>query len=396
MTTERCSRGAHRIFVALLMVVARPAAAQRPGSLELDGFGTWTRFDNSLQFDNRFGAAALLGIFFAKNVALEGDASYTKTHPKNGLPGDFSYIPIRARLAAHVPLGSSYSRLILGAGYVAARYREDLHVTDHGFSGLVGLKLGLSRHLALRADGIIDYLPSPFNEGPTVGSNVHYTVRAGVSILLGSYPPNQDSVRADSIQRFERAQAERLRQTEQARADSVQRAAQARVDSIQRIERARADSTHQAAVADSLRAAERVREDSLRLAQQAGRVDSMQMQLMLERKKNLVLQGVTFEFNKARLTMDATKVLDFVAQSIQGHPDARIEIGGHTDAVGSAAYNQRLALARARAVRAYLLQRGVAVEQLIAVGYGKSHPVASNTTEEGRAQNRRVELRRTN
>jgi outer membrane protein OmpA-like peptidoglycan-associated protein len=381
-------------LVAAPILAAGPVAAQRPGNIELDGFGTWTRFDESLQFKNRFGAGGLLGIFFVRNVALEGDLSYTRTHFKSGLPGDFSYIPIRARLAAHVPLGSSYSRLIFGAGYVAARYREDLQLTDHGFTGLVGLKLGLSRHLGLRADGIIDYMPSPFNESPTEGSNVHYTVRAGVSILLGSYPPNQDSIRADSLQRAERDRAERLRRAEQARADSIQRAAQTRTDSLQRAERARADSIRQIAVADSVQAAQRAHDDSLRLAQRAGQVDSMQMQLMLERKKNLVLQGVTFEFNRSRLTIDATKVLNFVAQSLTAHPEARIEVGGHTDNVGSAGYNQRLSLARARAVRAYLTQHGVAAEQLTAVGHGESEPVASNSTEEGRAQNRRVELRR--
>jgi outer membrane protein OmpA-like peptidoglycan-associated protein len=374
----------------LAIAAAAPAAAQRAASFELDGFGTWTKFDESLQFKDRFGAGGLLGIFFAKNVALEGDASYTQTHLESGLPGNFSYIPIRARLAAHLPLGSSYSRLILGAGYVAALYRKDLHESDNGLTGLVGLKLGLSRHLALRADGIIDYVPSPFNGA---GSNVHYSARAGASILLGSYPPNQDSIRADSIERAERARAESIRRADQARTDSLQRAAQARTDSIQRVEQARTDSIRQAAVQDSLHAAELAREDSLR---QAGQVDSIQIQLMLERKKNLVLTGVTFEFNKSRLTLDAMKVLDFVGQSVKAHPEAKIEIGGYTDSVGSAAYNQRLSLARARAVRVYIIQLGVPADQLTAVGYGKAKPVASNATEEGRAQNRRVELRRLN
>jgi outer membrane protein OmpA-like peptidoglycan-associated protein len=380
------------ILAALLAVIATaPAAAQRAASFELDGFGTWTKFDESLHFKDRFGAGGLLGFFIAKNVALEGDASYTETHLDTGLPGDFTYIPIRARLAAHLPLGSSYSRLILGAGYVAARYRKDLRESDNGFTGLVGLKLGLSRHLALRADGIIDYVPDPFNG---VSSNVHYSARAGVSLLFGSYPPNKDSIRADSVERAERARADSIRSAEQARADSVQRAAQARTDSIQRMEAARVDSVRQAAMQDSLRAAQQAREDSLRLAQQAGAVDSIQIQLMLERKKNLVLTGVTFEFNKSRLTPNAMKVLDFVAQSVKAHPDAKIEVGGYTDSVGSAAYNRRLSLARARAVRVYLVQQGVVADQVTAVGYGKSNPVASNDTEEGRAQNRRVELRR--
>lgn len=379
------------IVAALLAVVAAtPAAAQRPGSFELDGFGTWTKFDESLQFKDRFGAGGLLGIFLAKNIALEGDASYTETHFDTGL-GDFSYIPIRARLAAHLPLGSSYSRLILGAGYVGARYRKDLSESDDGFTGLVGLKLGLSRHFGLRADGIIDYVPSPFTGA---GSNVHYSVRAGLSLLLGSYPPNQDSIRADSVQRAEQARTESIRRAEQARADSVERAAQARADSIQRVEQARTDSIRQAAVQDSLRAAQQAQEDSLRLAREAGRVDSVQFQLMLERKKSLVLTGVTFDFNKSRLTLDAKKVLDFVAQSVKTHPEAKIEVGGYTDSKGSAAYNKRLSLGRARAVRVYLIEQGVPADQITAVGYGEATPVAPNDTEEGRAQNRRVELKR--
>jgi outer membrane protein OmpA-like peptidoglycan-associated protein len=389
MPTSMVKRGKLITLVAFLCLAgSRPVAAQRPGSVEIDGFGTWTRFDNSLDFKNRVGAGGGLGIFFWRNLALEGDASYTETHFKSGL-GDFKYIPIRARLAAHIPLASSFSRLILGAGYVAGRYREQLHVTDNGFSGLLGLKLGLSQHIGLRADGIIDYFPSPFNESPTNGSNVHYTVHAGVSILLGSYPPNQDSIRADSIQRAEMAKAERQRQAERARADSIQRAAQARTDSIQRAERARADSIR---VADSLRvAAEQARADSLR---RAGQVDSTQIRLMLERKQNLILRGVNFEFNKSRLTPDARKVLDFVAQSLAAHPEARVEVAGYTDNIGSAAYNQRLSLARARSVRAYLISRGVNAQQLTAVGHGKEDPVAPNTTDEGRAENRRVELRR--
>jgi outer membrane protein OmpA-like peptidoglycan-associated protein len=385
------------IFGAILTVLgATPAAAQRAPGLELEGFGSWTKFDESLRFKDRFGGGGLVGIFFAKNISLEGDASFTQTHLDTGAPGDFDYIPFRARLALHLPLGSSYSRLIIGAGYVRARYRDALHQDDDGGTGLVGLKLGLSRHFALRVDGLIDYVPTPFNEGPDVGSNLHYSVRAGASILLGSYPPNQDSIRADSIERAERARAERIRLAERARADSLQRAAQAHADSIQRVERARVDSLRAAAVQDSLRAAERAREDSLRLAQRAGQVDSVQIQLMLERKRTLVLEGVTFELNKSRLTLDARKVLDFVAQSIKAHPEAKIEVGGYTDSRGSMAYNQRLSLARARSVRTYLIEQGVPAEQLTAAGYGESKPVASNTTEEGRAQNRRVELRRLN
>src|SRR5881396_1626917 len=70
----------------------------------------------------------------------------------------------------------------------------------------------------------------------------------------------------------------------------------------------------------------------------------------------------------------------------------RIEIAGYTDGTGSAATNLRLSQARAEVVRAYLVSRGVSPTRMIARGYGASNPIAVNTTPEGRAQNRRVEL----
>jgi len=82
-----------------------------------------------------------------------------------------------------------------------------------------------------------------------------------------------------------------------------------------------------------------------------------------------------------------------VAAALVAYPNVRIEIAGHTDNTGRLAVNQRLSQARAEAVRAYLAQRGVAVERMQARGYGPDEPIATNTNAAGRAQNRRVELR---
>ena len=70
----------------------------------------------------------------------------------------------------------------------------------------------------------------------------------------------------------------------------------------------------------------------------------------------------------------------------------RIEIAGHTDNVGSAEFNLRLSLDRASAVRAYLVENGIAAKRLVAKGYGSTKPKATNDTEEGRQQNRRTEF----
>lgn len=110
----------------------------------------------------------------------------------------------------------------------------------------------------------------------------------------------------------------------------------------------------------------------------------------------VVLQGVTFESGRATLRPESYAVLDIVAASLAANPEIVIEVGGHTDNTGSAAINLRLSQARADAVRAYLATKGVAAERMSARGYGPDQPIAPNTTAAGRAQNRRVELRRMN
>src|SRR3989475_388391 len=106
----------------------------------------------------------------------------------------------------------------------------------------------------------------------------------------------------------------------------------------------------------------------------------------------VILRGVTFETGRSALKLESHTVLDIVAQSLLDNPDIRIEIAGYTDSTGAPATNLRLSQARAAAVRAYLAGRGVAPGRMVARGYGAAKPIAPNTTLDGRAQNRRVEL----
>jgi len=111
-------------------------------------------------------------------------------------------------------------------------------------------------------------------------------------------------------------------------------------------------------------------------------------------KAPLVLQGVNFATGRSVLTPESDAVLDEVAASLLAQSDVRVEIGGHTDNTGSRATNARLSLERAQAVKAYLAQKGVAPGRMEVRGYGPDKPIATNATAEGRARNRRVELRR--
>ena len=104
------------------------------------------------------------------------------------------------------------------------------------------------------------------------------------------------------------------------------------------------------------------------------------------------LRGVNFDFDKYNIRPDAAPILDEAARTLQQYGDVTIYVDGYTDSIGSDAYNQRLSERRANAVKEYLQSHGVAASRMTARGFGKTNPVASNETAEGRAQNRRVEL----
>lgn len=110
-------------------------------------------------------------------------------------------------------------------------------------------------------------------------------------------------------------------------------------------------------------------------------------------EQRFILKGVKFEFDSDRLTEDAKLILNEVAGTLQAYPDVSVELQGHTDNIGSDAYNQGLAERRAISVKTYLSGREVEAARMTPVGYGEAQPIASNDSEEGREENRRVELK---
>ena len=107
----------------------------------------------------------------------------------------------------------------------------------------------------------------------------------------------------------------------------------------------------------------------------------------------IVLRGVNFAFDKSDIDGPSAVVLDAAADQLKECPNVSVRVEGNTDSIGTDAYNQGLSERRAESVRSHLVSRGVSASRLTAVGYGESQPIASNETDEGRALNRRVELK---
>jgi len=105
------------------------------------------------------------------------------------------------------------------------------------------------------------------------------------------------------------------------------------------------------------------------------------------------LPDVTFAVDSTTISPAMRTVLDDVAQSLITYPNSLIDVMGHTDSTGSEQYNLDLSRRRADSVSAYLVSRGVSRARIETIGYGEQYSVADNSTPEGRAQNRRVEIR---
>jgi OOP family OmpA-OmpF porin len=111
--------------------------------------------------------------------------------------------------------------------------------------------------------------------------------------------------------------------------------------------------------------------------------------IIIETEK--LYRNINFGFNKCDLKTSVYPTLDQIIASLKAQPEIDIEVQGHTDSLGNSQYNKHLSLRRARAVKAYLVGKGIDSSRISTKGYGSERPVASNKSAKGRALNRRVE-----
>jgi outer membrane protein OmpA-like peptidoglycan-associated protein len=195
-----------------------------------------------------------------------------------------------------------------------------------------------------------------------------------------------------------RADAERAKQEADA---SAQRSAQEKQEA--QAAQAAALAQQQALQAENEKARAQADDAERRRQQAEDEKSAMRARLMQQLNAVLVtrdtarglistMPDVLFETGRYTLRPAARESLAKVAGILLAYPDLRMEIDGHTDSVGSDAYNQQLSEKRAQTVRDFLVQQGISTASVTTQGFGKSQPIASNETAEGRKQNRRVEL----
>lgn len=114
--------------------------------------------------------------------------------------------------------------------------------------------------------------------------------------------------------------------------------------------------------------------------------------LDLTKGKKIVLHGLTFETNKAKINPVSATILEKVGKSMAANPDVTVTIIGHTDNVGNDEYNLGLSQDRAQAVKDWLVKNNISASRMKVVGKGETEPAATNETKEGRAVNRRIEF----
>jgi outer membrane protein OmpA-like peptidoglycan-associated protein len=125
-----------------------------------------------------------------------------------------------------------------------------------------------------------------------------------------------------------------------------------------------------------------------------GEREAAKLKAELDRSCRVAIYGVNFDFDKATLRPDAGPALESIRKLLTDFKELKVELGGHTDNVGERGYNQKLSETRVGTVKSWLTEHGVAGERLTTKGYADTQPIASNDAAEGRAKNRRVELRK--
>jgi OOP family OmpA-OmpF porin len=339
-------------MAAGLLMAAPTLGAQQKVAAELGIFVQYSKYDAFTHLKDGLGAGARLGFYPFKNFGLEYEADMTKT--SSSLLGDLTAWNNRIDGIFYFPM-SQKLKLLVGGGWTGTRYYSDttLNEFDSGGNAVVGFKYCFSDTWAMRTDVNADF-KDPSDQTLSGERTRTYNVRLGFSRFLGSKGSNSPCYIAPPPP------------------------APVYVAPVP------VPAPPPAPMPPTPVAQETPQQQPAPAPKPAAPTPAP------TRRELLTLRGNAFEFDKSSLTAGARDTLQAVVTTLKNFPDAKIEIQGHTDAIGSETYNQALSERRANAVRDYLVSQGIGAGRITTIGYGETQPTATNDTAEGRALNRRV------
>ena len=186
------------LAAGIALLVGPSVEAQQRGTIEVGALARVTRFDESNHLDPQVGGGGMLAVLIAENIAIELAASYGRSARTNSAL-DVSYLPVSLWLVRRDSL-SPRTDLLYGAGLVRNEYGGDLDTHEFGASATVGARRLLTQWVALRGEGIVDFMSSPANGSPM---DFNLSIQLGVSVQLNRVPP-RDSDFDGVSDRFDR------------------------------------------------------------------------------------------------------------------------------------------------------------------------------------------------
>jgi peptidoglycan-associated lipoprotein len=328
-----------------VLVWAAPAFAQERGTLEFGGFGSAATFNKTLTLDNAYGGGARLGMFLDPRVSVEFESGEMLATRTLGLKSVNMGI-LSTRLTA-VPIKVGALSILTGAGAGIGTETNFLH--SYGVNALVGAKIALTRNVAFRVDGVMDWLANynyksfaSLHAGLSLYRNPNQRIVTHTVTVAGAAPPAV--VWHDSTNTEDQARARRIEREY------------------------------------------RELRDSLARGTPAPNPSSASALATMEEK-------IHFATDKSDLTPESKALLDAKVQVFRANPAMRIVIVGNTDERASDAYNMGLGERRSRAAKAYLVSQGIDAVRVEITSEGKRDPTASGTSRSSEALNRRDEFR---
>jgi peptidoglycan-associated lipoprotein len=366
----------------------------QPGTLEIGGFGQYSRFDDAYGVENSgIGGGARVGAFITPHWEIEGEGVYTSVdRTARGTTGSVHASPVAARVNYNIPFARRAS-FIVGAG--VSRFDLEGVTYNIGPTGLIGARVMLNPRFAIRADGLVDYYPDP--------KTYNYGARLGLSAFLGGAPaapippiivgltPATATLDIGQTVTLNATATQEGRTLDRTFTCTTSDAAIATVDA-NRVVTAVAPGTATITCTTGTQSATSTITVNAPppppapvVVDTTPKVDSSAMN-----------RGLTIyvDFDRSTIRTDARSILDsLIAKAKAGGTGVTVLVEGHTDSRGSDEYNLALGLRRANAAKRYMVANGVPARMVTIRSFGEECPAVANaSTEDEYQQNRRDEF----